>query len=198
MQFNFERHWYSARHLREKSSFVRSHLTSRSTVGRIIHTKCRKSNRFSNFSQISHNSQTPQLNMYAESGVLDASEAARAVTGGVEYRRKSGNFSRNDRHLGCLTHTNSRSQKNRRRCDVSRDSRRARSDIELSRNDIEVRLNDTEKAHSVDFRSHSVDFRSVLSANALSMTLSANHDRITGNSKTAANRSAIRDQKRAF
>ena len=24
MQFNFERHWYSARHLREKSSFVRS------------------------------------------------------------------------------------------------------------------------------------------------------------------------------
>ena len=54
--------------------------------------------------------------------------------------------------------------KNRRRCDVSRLLRRARSDIELSPNDIEVRANDIELSRSVDFRSHSVDFRPVVSA----------------------------------
>ncbi len=50
----------------------------------------------------------------------------------------------------------------------------------------------------VDFLSLPVDFRSVLSANALMMTLSANHHRIKGYGKTAPNRSAICDRKVAF
>ena len=58
--------------------------------------------------------------------------------------------------------------KNRRRFDVTRNSRHARSDAKVSRNDIEVRANDIERSHSVDFRSHSVDFRPVVSADAKS------------------------------
>ena len=54
--------------------------------------------------------------------------------------------------------------KNRRRFDVTRNSRRARSDAKVSPNDIEVRANDIELSHPVDFRSHSVDFRPVVSA----------------------------------
>ena len=61
--------------------------------------------------------------------------------------------------------------KSSRRCDVSRNLRRARSDIELSPNDIEVRANDIEKAHSVDFRSHSVAKRTVVAARAESMAI---------------------------
>ena len=58
--------------------------------------------------------------------------------------------------------------KNRRRFDVSRNSRPARSDAKVSPNDIEVRANDIEWSRSVDFRSHSVDFRPVVSADAKS------------------------------
>ena len=63
---------------------------------------------------------------------------------------------RNAHHVQAIDPHDFPKSKNRRRCDVSRNSRLARSDIELSRNDIEVRANDIEKAHSVDFRSHSV------------------------------------------
>ena len=48
--------------------------------------------------------------------------------------------------------------KNPRRCDVTRNSRRARSDAKRSRLDAKVSRLDAKRSHSVDFRSHSVDF----------------------------------------
>ena len=62
----------------------------------------------------------------------------------------------------------SRKSKNRRRSDVSGNSRLAQSDAKVSPNDIEVSRNDIELSHSVDFRSHSVDFRPVVSADVKS------------------------------
>ena len=70
--------------------------------------------------------------------------------------------------------------KNRRRFDVTRNLRLAQSDAKVSHLDAF-------RSHPVDFRSMLVDFMtgpvdfwSVYSAYALSMTLSANHDRIIG------------------
>ena len=50
----------------------------------------------------------------------------------------------------------------------------------------------------VDFRAHPVDFMSVLSANALSLTLDVTHDPRSRYGKIARNRSAICDRKVAF
>ena len=50
----------------------------------------------------------------------------------------------------------------------------------------------------VDFRAHPVDFMSVLSANALSLTLGVTHFVNCRYGKTAKNRSANCDQKVAF
>ena len=58
--------------------------------------------------------------------------------------------------------------KNRRRFDVSRNSRRAQSDAKVSRNDIEMSRSVDFVSILVDFRSHSVDFRPVVSADAKS------------------------------
>ena len=57
---------------------------------------------------------------------------------------------------------------NRRRSDVSRNSRLARSDAKRSRLDAKVSRYDAKRSHSVDFRSHSVDFRPVVAADVKS------------------------------
>ena len=54
------------------------------------------------------------------------------------------------------------------------------------------------RARSVDFGAHPVDFMSVLSANALSLTLGVTHFVNCRYGKTAKNRSATCDQKGAF
>ena len=88
--------------------------------------------------------------------------------------------------------------KNRRRFDVSRNSPRARRDIELSPNDIEVRANDIELSHPVDFRSLSVAFRSVVATSADRTILDVTHNSSSRYGKIPRNRSAICDQKMAF
>ncbi len=84
------------------------------------------------------------------------------------------------------------------RCDVSRNSRLARSDMELSPNDIEMRANDIELSRPVDFVSHPVDFRSVLAASANRVVLDVTDDTSSRYGKNPRNKSAICDRKVAF
>ena len=88
--------------------------------------------------------------------------------------------------------------KNRRRFDVSRNSCRARNDIELSPNDIEVRANDIEKARPVDFWSLLVAFRSVFATSAGRVILDVTPYASLRYVKKPRNRSVICDQKVAF
>ena len=58
----------------------------------------------------------------------------------------------------CKRPHESAKSKNRRRSDVSRNLRRARSDAKVSRNDIEMSHSVDFVSGPVDFVSHSVDF----------------------------------------
>ena len=84
--------------------------------------------------------------------------------------------------------------KNRRRFDVSGNSRRARSDAKRSRLDAFRSHLDAKRSRSVDFRSHSVDFRPVVSADVKSSAST----QLTIWVRDTANQPEICDRKAAF
>ncbi len=88
--------------------------------------------------------------------------------------------------------------KNPRRFDVSRNSRRARSDPKVSPNDIEMSRPVDFVSCSVDFVSRPVDFWSVLLPSARRTTIDVKQHGNSGYGKNDRNRSAICDQKAAF